>query len=74
MKPNCRKVTTTLYAVAALAATLMGAILLLEWTVRVAAAIVIHSSISHLTVKATFKVRKTKSSRDGVPLSGERAL
>jgi len=39
-----------------------------------AAAIVTHSSISHLTVKATFKVRKTKSSRDGVPLSGEPAL
>jgi pimeloyl-ACP methyl ester carboxylesterase len=38
MKPNWRNVMTKLYAVAALAATLMGGILLLERTVRVAAA------------------------------------
>ena len=32
------------------------------------------SLISLLTVKPIFNLRKTKSSRDGAPLSGERAL
>jgi hypothetical protein len=39
MKPNWRNVLTKLYAVAALAATMMGGTLLLERTVRVAAAV-----------------------------------
>jgi pimeloyl-ACP methyl ester carboxylesterase len=38
MKPNCRNVMTKLYAVAALAAALMGGTLLLERSVKVAAA------------------------------------
>jgi pimeloyl-ACP methyl ester carboxylesterase len=38
MKPKCRNVITNLYAVAALALTLMGGTLLLERTVKVAAA------------------------------------